>query len=85
MWWRCLHRGARSIIERCGVSETYVHGYHGRENERLQDQAGTLVDLLYSDTAYPGESKVLEVAYATLPRMREMSRKRSSSSAGHAE
>jgi SAM-dependent methyltransferase len=43
------------------VSETYVHGYHGRENERLQDQAGTLVDLLHSDTAYPGESKVLEV------------------------
>jgi len=20
------------MIERCGVSESYVHGYHGREN-----------------------------------------------------
>jgi SAM-dependent methyltransferase len=39
----------------------YVHGYHPRENERLQDQAGTLVDLLHSDTAYPDGSKVLEI------------------------
>jgi len=43
------------------MSETYVHGYHPRENERLQDQAGTLVDLLHADTAYPGGSMVLEV------------------------
>ncbi len=43
------------------VSETYVHGYHQREHERLQDQAGTLVDLLHSDTAYPRGSMVLEV------------------------
>jgi SAM-dependent methyltransferase len=42
------------------VSEPYVHGYHPRENERLQDQAGTLVELLHSDTAYPGGSEVLE-------------------------
>jgi SAM-dependent methyltransferase len=42
------------------MSETYVHGYHPRENERLQDQAGTLVDLLHSDTAYPRGSTVLE-------------------------
>jgi SAM-dependent methyltransferase len=42
------------------LNETYVHGYHPRENERLQDQAGTLVDLLHSDTAYPGGSTVLE-------------------------
>jgi SAM-dependent methyltransferase len=39
---------------------TYVHGYHSRENERLRDQAGTLVDLLHSDTAYPSRSRVLE-------------------------
>jgi SAM-dependent methyltransferase len=39
----------------------YVHGYHPRENERLQDQAGTLVDLLHSDTTYSGGSTVLEV------------------------
>jgi SAM-dependent methyltransferase len=42
------------------MGETYVHGYHSRENERLQDQAGTLVDLLHSDTAYPSGSRVLE-------------------------
>jgi hypothetical protein len=39
----------------------YVHGYHTRENDRLQDQAGALVDLLHSDTAYPAGSRVLEV------------------------
>ena len=38
----------------------YVHGYRPRENERLNDQAGTLVDLLHSDTAYPAGSRVLE-------------------------
>ena len=37
-----------------------MHGYRPRENERLQDQAGTLVDLLHSDTAYPRGSTVLE-------------------------
>jgi SAM-dependent methyltransferase len=42
------------------MNETYVHGYHPRENERLQDQAATLVDLLHVDTAYPGGSMVLE-------------------------
>jgi SAM-dependent methyltransferase len=42
------------------MSERYVHGYHPRENDRLQDQAGTLVDLLHSDTAYPAGSRVLE-------------------------
>jgi len=44
------------------VSETYVHGYHPGENERLQAQAGTLVDLLHSDTSYPSGSVVLEAA-----------------------
>ena len=43
------------------MSETYVHGYDPRENERLQDQAGTLVDLLHFDTSYPSGSVVLEV------------------------
>ena len=42
------------------MSAAYVHGYHSRENERLQDQAGTLVDLLHSDTSYPRGSVVLE-------------------------
>jgi SAM-dependent methyltransferase len=43
------------------VIEAYVHGYDPRENERLQDQAGTLVELLHSDTSYPSGSLVLEV------------------------
>ena len=38
----------------------YVHGYDGREAERLSDQAGTLVDLLHGDTSYPAGSRVLE-------------------------
>jgi SAM-dependent methyltransferase len=38
----------------------YVHGYDERANERLHDQATTLVDLLHSDTAYPAGSRVLE-------------------------
>jgi SAM-dependent methyltransferase len=39
---------------------SYVHGYDSREVERLQDQAGTLVELLHADTAYPPGSTVLE-------------------------
>jgi SAM-dependent methyltransferase len=42
------------------MSHRYVHGYRPREHERLHDQAGTLVDLLHSDTAYPSGSRVLE-------------------------
>src|ERR1039457_6325629 len=42
------------------MNEKYVHGYHPRENQRLQDQAGTLVDLLHSDTRYSSGSLVLE-------------------------
>src|SRR6266404_9640924 len=42
------------------MSKVYVHGYHPRENERLHDQAGTLVDLLHPDTSYPPGSEVLE-------------------------
>jgi SAM-dependent methyltransferase len=42
------------------MNDTYVHGYRPREHERLQDQAGTLVDLLHADTAYPRGSSVLE-------------------------
>jgi SAM-dependent methyltransferase len=42
------------------MTKVYVHGYDPRENMRLQDQASTLIDLLHWDTAYPGESRVLE-------------------------
>ncbi len=44
---------------------TYVHGYGHRESLRLQDQAGTLVGLLHSDTSYPAGSVVLEVGCGT--------------------
>jgi ubiquinone/menaquinone biosynthesis C-methylase UbiE len=42
------------------MAQAYVHGYDPRENERLQDQARTLADLLHSDTSYPSGSGVLE-------------------------
>jgi SAM-dependent methyltransferase len=38
----------------------YVHGYAPRENERLRNQADTLVELLHWDTSYPPGSRVLE-------------------------
>jgi SAM-dependent methyltransferase len=38
----------------------YVHGYRERERDRLRDQAGTLVELLHADTAFPPGSRVLE-------------------------
>ena len=39
---------------------SYVHGYSERETERLYDQAGSVRDLIHSDTAYPPGSVVLE-------------------------
>ena len=42
------------------MSGRYLHGYRPRENERLQDQAGALVDLLHAGIAYPHGSTVLE-------------------------
>jgi SAM-dependent methyltransferase len=38
----------------------YVHGYHHREQIRLQDQASSLVELLHVDTLYPAGCLVLE-------------------------
>lgn len=43
------------------MKSPYVHGYKGRENERLQDQAEALTELLHNDTSYPAGSVVLEV------------------------
>ena len=43
------------------MKPSYVHGYRGRENERLQDQAAALTELLHHDTSYPAGSTVLEV------------------------
>jgi len=38
----------------------YVHGYSERENQRLQDQASTLTELLHADSLFPLGSRVLE-------------------------
>lgn len=43
----------------------YVHGYGEREQQRLRDQAQTLVELLHADTIYPTGSTVLEVGCGT--------------------
>jgi hypothetical protein len=40
--------------------ESYVHGYHEHEAERLGDQANTLSYLLHHDTGYPAVSRILE-------------------------
>ena len=47
------------------MSGAYVHGYHSRESERLQAQAGSLVELLHSDTRYLAGSTVLEAGCGT--------------------
>ena len=42
------------------MNARYVHGYDGAEAQRLHDQAGSLVELLHADTAYPAGHTVLE-------------------------
>ncbi len=48
------------VVESMTMFEQYVHGYHTQENQRLHDQAGTLVELLHGDTGYPPGASVLE-------------------------
>jgi SAM-dependent methyltransferase len=43
----------------------YVHGYGASESDRLLAQAGSVLDLLHGDTAYPAGSLVLEVGCGT--------------------
>jgi SAM-dependent methyltransferase len=43
----------------------YVHGYSGREAERLSDQAQTLSELIHHDTIFPDHSLVLEAGCGT--------------------
>ncbi|MFH8498424.1 methyltransferase domain-containing protein [Streptomyces coeruleorubidus] len=43
------------------VAAGYVHGYSEREAARLGEQADTLAALLHAGTAYPADSRVLEV------------------------
>ncbi len=38
------------VIESMTIYERYVHGYHSQENQRLSDQAGTLIELRHSVT-----------------------------------
>lgn len=42
------------------TAPAYVHGYQPREEQRLRDQADTLVELLHGDTHYPPGAHVLE-------------------------
>jgi SAM-dependent methyltransferase len=56
-----MHQNDRPLGAEKGIPmSSYVHGYHEREAERLEDQASTLRDLLHHDTGYPAGSKVLE-------------------------
>lgn len=43
------------------MNDSYVHGYQSNEVQRLQDQAGTLSELLHADTCYKPGARVLEV------------------------
>jgi SAM-dependent methyltransferase len=63
MLWQIAERANPRFTQgkRWMMKPSYVHGYKSRENERLQDQAGALVELLHDDTAYPTRSVVLEV------------------------
>ncbi len=54
------HRVGQSMSDVAAAGEGYVHGYSGRESQRLLDQASTLAELLHWDTVYPEGSAVLE-------------------------
>lgn len=43
------------------AADGYVHGYSEREAARLAEQADTLSALLHAGTAYPPDSRVLEI------------------------
>ena len=53
--------GSKSLPPVASMNAEYVHGYAPEESERLESQAGILVDLLHGDTAYPAGNQVLEV------------------------
>jgi SAM-dependent methyltransferase len=42
-------------------NDPYVHGYSGREGERLHDQATTLAEVLHHDTLFSPGARVIEV------------------------
>src|SRR4029077_16885436 len=48
--------------KRSDMSRSYVHGYRTREHERLQDQAGTPIEILHGDTPYPPGRRGVEAA-----------------------
>jgi SAM-dependent methyltransferase len=72
----------------------YIHGYGDDERERLDVQAGAIVDLLHGDVVFPRGSRVLEVGCGTgaqtvtlarrSPGARFLSVDRSPASLGHA-
>lgn len=47
------------------MSYNYVHGYTDFENQRLDDQASTLEELLHADSCYPEGAQVLEAGCGT--------------------
>lgn len=47
------------------VQSPYVHGYTSQEAVRLADQAGTLAEILHSDSCFPQGSHILEAGCGT--------------------
>jgi SAM-dependent methyltransferase len=54
------HCMGEPMTESAVLPPDYVHGYSGRESQRLLDQATTLAELLHWDTVFPDGSDVLE-------------------------
>ena len=54
------HRVGEPVSGLAAPGDGYVHGYSGREHQRLLDQASSLAELLHWDTVYPEGSAVLE-------------------------
>ena len=44
------------------LPDSYVHGYSDREAQRLEDQAGSVKELVHHDTVFGPGTRVLEVA-----------------------
>jgi len=53
----------------------YVHGYSARESQRLSEQAAILGELLHHDTAYAGDSRVLEAGCGVGAQTLELARR----------
>jgi len=55
--WQDPHiRLSARVIDFGVMTGVYVLGYRLLENDRLRDPAGTLVDILHTDTGYPADA-----------------------------